>query len=352
MRSQDIFAPTVTRRKVLKSAAALTVLVSVPRFAGAQSNRIVSTIFGGQTEKVYRATIVEPFRKKYGTEVVLRYGSPGQWLTSAIVNKDNPEIDLLWLTAPENVQAVIEDIVIELSPNDIPNLRDIEPVWYEGLRKKGVGFNYAPLGIGYRTDMISTPPTSWADFWKPEYKGKIAMPDIVAPGGIPLLVSAARLNGGSEDNIQPGFDAMKRIRPNVRRFYKNNVEGIQLLERGEVAMVPIHNGRVLALAENGIPAKWVAPKEGAYPGPVSFHIPKGTKDKELCMKFINFAISAEAQSDFASQMRYGTVNKKAKLTPEAAEWVPPLSSLRDVDWFKIIPLRRDWLERWNREVVS
>jgi putative spermidine/putrescine transport system substrate-binding protein len=145
---------------------------------------------------------------------------------------------------------------------------------------------------------------------------------------------------------------MKRLRPNVRRFYKNNVEGTQLLERGEVAMLPLHNGRVLGLAEAGIPVKWIAPTEGAYPGPVSYHIPKGTKNKDLCYKFIDFAISAEAQSAFCSEMRYGSVNKNAKLTAEAAAWVPPLSALKDVDWYKIIPLRSAWLERWNREVAS
>lgn len=342
----------VTRRSLFKTAAALTVAVSLPKVAFAQTKTLTSTIFGGKLEEVYRETIVKPFEQKFGAEVTLTYGAPGQWLTSAIVNQDNPEIDLLWLTAPENIQAVIEDICVELSPNDIPNLNNVDPVWYEGLRRKGVGFNYAPYGIGYRTDMLAKAPTSWADFWSPELAGQISIPDITAPAGITFLVVAAQLNGGSENNIDPGFEAIKRLKPNIRRLYKNNVEAAQLLERGEVAMLPIPNGRALGLSEAGLPVRWVAPIEGCNPGPVSLHVPKGTKDKELCYQYIDHAISAEAQTAFCEAMRYGSVNKLVTLSPAAQEWVPPLSSLKDNDWYTILPQRGSWIERWNREIAS
>lgn len=354
MSQNKIYAPTVTRRTVLKSTVALTIGVCLPQFTQAQ-NRIRSTIFGGVLEEQYRRHLVEPFKKKHGVDIDLSYGSPAQWLTSAVVNRKNPEIDLLWLIPPESFRVIAEDICIELTPEDIPNINQIYPIWYDGYRRKGIGWNYAPCGIAYRTDMVEEPPTSWTDLWKPEYEGRLGMPDLTGPQGYPLLVVAARLNGGSIDNIDPGLEAFKRLRPNVRKFYKSNVEGTQMLERGEVAACALVNNRVLKLADTGVPVAKVDPEEGAIPGLVSYHIPKGTTGElqDICKEFINFAISVEVQEAFCNAMYLGPANTEAQLSSEPAKVVPDLDALaEDVDWFKILPNMNPWLDRWQREVLG
>ncbi|HVT30865.1 MAG TPA: ABC transporter substrate-binding protein [Lacipirellulaceae bacterium] len=352
MSNKRLWTPAITRRSVLRSSGALTVALVAPQIAYAQSKRLVSTIFGGKFEEIYRRAVIEPFTKKTGVEVVLKYGSGSQWLTSAVVNKDNPEIDLLWLAYPESVRAITEDLCDELSPTDIPNLKDVAPIWYEGYRRKGVGFDYASFGIAYRTDMLKEAPTSWKDLWDPKFKGKLALPDITASGGYETLVLAATLNGGSATKIDPGFAALKKLRPSVRKFYKSNPEATQLLERGEVAVCPWFNGRAWSLADTGSPVSWVTPKEGALVGMVSYHIPKGAKDKAVCKALINQAISVESQEAFCNEMQYGPVNVKAKLTGKAAERTPPLDRLTLTDWFAVSPNIGPWLDRWNREVVG
>src|SRR5258708_2218591 len=176
------FTSRLSRRDVLAGSGALSVALCLPK-PGEAATTIVSTIFGGKFEEVYRATIVEPFRKKFGHDVTLKLGSGAQWLTSAIVSKAQPEIDVLWLAFPESIKAINEDLAIELLPAELPNLNDVEPIWYDTYRRKGVGLDYASFGIAYRTDRITTPPTSWTDFWKPEFKGRLAMPDLTASGG-------------------------------------------------------------------------------------------------------------------------------------------------------------------------
>lgn len=342
---------SMSRRHLLAGTGALSVALCLPRPASAATT-IVSTIFGGKFEEVYRATIVEPFRKKFGHEVTLKLGSGSQWLTSAIVSKSAPEIDVLWLAFPESIKAINEDLAIELLPAELPNLTDVEPIWYDTYKRKGVGLDYASFGLAYRTDRIGTAPTSWADLWKPEYKGRLAMPDLTASGGYETLVMAARLNGGSETNIEPGFEAMKRLRPNVRKFYKSNPEAAQLFERGEVNIGAWFDGRTWALADGGLPIRFVVPKEGATVGMVSYHIAKNTPKLDVCKQFVNFAISVEAQEGFCNGMQYGPVNRKAKLVPPASDRVPPLASLLMLDWFKIEPQMASWLDRWNREIVG
>jgi putative spermidine/putrescine transport system substrate-binding protein len=344
--------PHFSRRTLLSGSASLCLGLGIAGASQAQSKTLVSTIFGGKFEEEYRKAIVTPFAQKEGIQVTLKYGSGSEWLTSALVNRATPEIDLLWMAYPQSVQAIAENLCQELKVEEIPNLKQVEPVWYEGFRRRGVGLDYASFGIGYRTDLVKTAPTSWADLWKPEYRGKIALPDITASGGYETLVMAAIAHGGSETNIEPGFEALKKLRPSVRKFYKSNPEATQLMERGEVAVCAWFDGRTWGLADNGIKAKWIAPKEGASAAMVSYHIPNNTRDAALCKRFIDFAISREAQEGFCNSMQYGPVNRTAVLTGLAKERVPPLSELKTMDWFAIVPHLGDWLERWNREVVG
>ena len=342
----------VTRRQVLGGATGIGLSLLVPRKSRAAEETIVSTIFGGKFEEEYRKAIVDPFRKKYGVNVVLKYGTSSEWLTSAFINRDRPEIDVLWLPYPESIKAVVEDLSIELTPEELPNLRDVHPIWYENYKRKAVGLDYASFGIAYRTDKIDRAPASWLDLWKPEYKGKLILPDLTMSGGYEVLVTAAKLHGGSETNIEPGFEAMRRLKPSVRKFYKSNPEAAQLFQQGDAGVGGWWDGRAWALTDAGKPVKWLAPKEGAMVGMVSYPIVKAAPKKDLCKKFVNFAISPEAQAAFCNGMGYGPVNKKVKLSPPASERVPPLESLLLFDWWKVVPQMGAWLDRWNREIAS
>jgi spermidine/putrescine-binding protein len=65
---------------------------------------------------------------------------------------------------------------------------------------------FAGTIIAYNTNLVKTPPASWADVWKAEFKGKLAIPDISGTSGQQFLMAAARLHGGSLENIDPGFE--------------------------------------------------------------------------------------------------------------------------------------------------
>jgi len=203
--------PCLSRRGPLAGAGALGLDICLPR-PGTAGTTIVSTIFGGKFEEVYPETIVEPFGKKTGHDVTLKLGSGSQWLTTAMVSKASPEIDVVWLACPESVKAINEDLSIELLPAELPNLVDVEPIWFDTYKRKAVGIDYSSFGLAYRTDKINPTPTGWADLWKPEYKSKLAVPDLTMSGDYETLVMAAKLNDGSEANIEPGFAAMKKLR--------------------------------------------------------------------------------------------------------------------------------------------
>jgi len=344
----------IGRRAVLggMAAGALGAAAGFTPFrADAQTPSIVVSMFGGLVERSFQTALIEPFQAATGIKVTPKLGAPGEWLTSALVNRARPEIDVLWLGFPESIRASMEpDVVAKLTEERIPNLAHVRPVWRDMYNNYGVGHEYAAFGIAYREDLVDA-PTSWADFWDPKYAGKIAIPDIVSTGVWEFLMMAAKLNGGSETNAAPGIEAIKKLKPSVKRFFKNLTEATTLLDTGEAAMVgPITDFRAFGLQDQGKPVRLVRPKEGDLPSFVSFHIAKNTRNMEAAEKFVDFALSEKGMTDFCNTLICGPARPGIELDPKAAERVAPFESLVIFDWPAVVPLMGRYTELWNREI--
>jgi hypothetical protein len=100
------------------------------------------------------------------------------------LNRDNPKVDVFCLANPDSIRPVNEELGIELTPLDVPNVVDLYPNWYEGYKRQAVGIDCASWGVTYRTDSGIAAPTSWLDLFKPEYKGKAIVPNLTGSGGI------------------------------------------------------------------------------------------------------------------------------------------------------------------------
>ncbi len=72
------------------------------------------------------------------------------------------------------------------------------------------------VAIGYDSSKVTTPPTSFADLLKPEYKNMVAINGNPTQAGAAFaaVYAAALANKGSFDNIQPGVDFFKQLKAN------------------------------------------------------------------------------------------------------------------------------------------
>ena len=353
IRAIPVAAATVSRRNVLLGAAALGAGLALPSIVRAQSKTITITSPGGIYEKNFKKNVLDPYTKKTGVTFDLKYGSPGEQLTSTIVNRDDPEIDILFMVLPIAIKASkTPGVFIELTPDMIPNVKDVDSVFYDTYGRMAVGFNYVDGGIAYRTDMVSQPPKSWADLWDPRFKGQLMLSDVTGPWPYEMVVIAAMLNGGGPNNLDPGFEAMKRIKPNVVRWFKTSNEVITSLERKEVGVALSSSFRTYAMKDSGIPVDYVIPTEGAPAGVLSFHIPENAPNRDQLLDFVNFAISEEPQTGFGNDMQSGMANTKVKLNPDLASRIVPVKNLIRLDWQAIEPQMTNIVDRMQREVIN
>jgi spermidine/putrescine-binding protein len=329
--------------------AASTALIA----AGAQAQEIAVGIFGGTFADNTRACHVANFEKATNAKVRFVLGSSTQNLAKLRATKGNPELDVAYMDLAIATQAKNEGLLSKLDTSKLSNYGDV----YDSAKEKEgrfVGMMYGASAIAYNPKLVKEPPTSWADLWKPEYKGKLAIGDISGTTGIHLVIAAARLKGGSLDNVDPGFAAIKELKPNVVMMYSQADQVVPLFERGDIAIAIWYPDRVGAAAAKGLSVKVAFPKEGAIGILPTVSVPEGSKNKALGEKFIDTLLSAEGQKCFAEKQFAGPVNKKVQLDAKLAEvlpYGPSVEKMHFPDPEKTAKLLPAWNERWGREIA-
>ncbi|HHY47478.1 MAG TPA: ABC transporter substrate-binding protein [Firmicutes bacterium] len=338
------------KRRILWLVVTLSLLVLSFSPGGSAATKLVFGGWGGDWDKMAQEYVYKPFQQKYGAEVVLSYGGSADIFARIRAQKADPQIDVVTLTELMTINAIKEDLLWPLRKENVPNLAD---VWDKAqMPPYGPAILLAEVGIAYNTEKVKTPPTSWRDLWKPEYRGRVAIPSFGNASALAFIVMAARLEGGDEYNIDPGFKMLEKLEPNVVTTYASDSDVYALLERGEAWLAVWYNGPAWAMRDKGFPIKYVRPKEGV-PGIRSFiNVVKNCKNRDLAEKMINQHISVEAQKGMAEKIFYGPVNKKVTLTPELAQKMPYgeecLKGFLVFDWKHIVNELPKWQERWMK----
>lgn len=319
--------------------------------SGAPRELVVAT-WGGTYEQGVRK-VAEKFEKENNVKVITDPGNNADRLNKLRSYKNNPQVDVAFLTDYFAAMAIKEGIFDQIKPAELTNLSKL----YDFARPKdgyGPAYTVNRAGIIYNTKQLKEPITSWNDLWRPELKGKVTISDIDLTHGIAFLVTAAELNGGSAKNVDPGFEAIKRLKPNIVKFYRTTAEETQLLQREEAWVGQFMDIFVKDLKD--MPMKWIAPKEGALGNVNSLNVTKGSKNRDLAVKFIDYWISTEAQVEGAKLLNDGPTNKEVKLSPEVAANVTygdeAMKGIKTVDWDYLLTVRDQWIERWNKEITK
>jgi spermidine/putrescine-binding protein len=136
-------------------------------------------------------------------------------------------------------------------------------------------------------------------------------------------------------------------------FYTQADQLISMFERGEIVIAPWYTDRAAAAQDKGVPVQFVYPSEGGIGIRVALIIPRGSKNVDAAVSYIDQVLSKDSQECFAEKMYGGPVNKTAALKGRSAVVVPPeqYSKLYFPDPTTVSKLVAGWRQRWQREVV-
>lgn len=281
--------------------------------AQAQDLSIVNN--GGSLGDAERAAFYEPFSKEAGVAVIEDNFNQELAKIRSQVETGNVLWDVVSVTVINEATGCQEGLFEKIDWSEYLDEREFQAVG--GFTECGVPYFSVSGGLVYDADKLADPPRTWEDFWNVEkWPGKrgllyraeqtmeiTLMADGVAPNDVMTVLSAS---GG----IDRALAKLEQLKPHVQ-WWKSGAESMQLLASGEVAMVYAWNGRVAVANKSDNKNFRIVFDAGHITGSQYYAIMKGSKNRDLAIKFLQFALSPEPQAEMARLINYAPTNKDA-----------------------------------------
>lgn len=328
------------RRSILALAAASGPLA---RPALAQPAQLTMCVWGGGGALVWREAFVAAFTQATSMQVrVVEVPIPAGALRSPAAAS---QYNLGLVTYFEAIALAQAGLIETFAPGDLPNLAQMRPEYLPRNaqdRALGVPVYYTFYGIGYNRELAQAEDfSSWRNLADPRWRGKLSVtrPVYAAPYD---LVIMAKAMGGDERNVAPGMPLLRAVVENSLTTYSSLAHMNTLLTRNEVAAVPYYASRVWSLQRQGVnQVDIVIPQEGALAQPYILVAPRGLRNREATLRFLNHVASAEPQGRAAAMDGWLPTNASAPSSPEFERiiripYAELTSKLYSPDWRVIV----------------
>lgn len=352
---EDMRATQITRREVLRRAAALTALAAIPGTgARAQANTLIAHTFPAGFHDLTRDVLVPYFKRKTGADVTLTTMLAVDATTRLIAAKGGrPPFDITVLDPGPMLDAIKAGVLAEYPVARSERFNELVPVARD---KWGPKVTMQVIGIGYNPKRVKTPPKSWDDLWRPEYKGRVGLTGLTSTMGTASLVEIARVRGGGEANIEPAFRALRELLPNVGAISANLGAHAALFQQEQVDIAPNNFNFVETLKGRGVSIEFAVPETGLVGWTTSMHIAANTDKPELAFQYVESALAAEVQ-DKSQVAPHWVIPTNARVAPRGPVEAKLGKTIADIgsrfrvqDWSIINEQRSAWIDRFNREI--
>ncbi|MFM1655149.1 ABC transporter substrate-binding protein [Brevibacillus sp. B_LB10_24] len=281
---------------------------------GNGAKELVVVDWGGAFTDAHKKSTFDPFEQKYGVKITV-VSPPDYGKLKAMVESGNVEVDVANVDFDFSIRGGQQGLLEKLD-FDVIKTDGIDP---KLINDYGVGAELFSAVIAYNTDTFSAEnhPKSWADFWDTK---KFPGPRSMWKYPTGTLEAALLADGVKPEELYPldvdrALKSLDKIKKDVKVWWTTGAQVPQLLANGEVVLAEAWNGRITTAKGQGAPED-VDFSQGLILSNV-WIVPKGTKNKELAMKFIAFAADPQQQAAFSSIIDYApTTSKAIDLLPE------------------------------------
>jgi putative spermidine/putrescine transport system substrate-binding protein len=322
-------------------------LVGLGREPSAATGELVVADYGGVTTENSRRAFYDPFAKTTGVKVV-EATTTGFAKLKAMVLARNVEWDVV---ASEEQNMYIGEAEGLLEPIDytVVQAQGLIP---GAAHKHGLIKSYYAGVLAYSTRKYTdaTRPKSWADFWDvSRFPGPRGMRNAPQEN----VEFALMADGVSPDRLYPldldrAFRKLDQIKPHIKVWWTSGAQSVQIIADGVVDMSTTWNGRVEGARQAGVPVELVWNQALLIGAP--YIVPKGARNRENAMRFIQFTLGPDRQAEFARGFFSGPATKAAieLIDPAVARRLPTHpDNLKQMATFG-----GEWYARHNQSLVQ
>lgn len=308
-----------------KFGSILSVLTTLLLLAGcnnATQQELTIVTWGGSYQAAQEKAFFEPFEEANNVKIRIESYSGDIAKVKAMVESGEVTWDIVDVEGPILLRGISEGLYEPIDMGQMP-LTDLMP---EAVNEHGIAVIFYSTVLGYNTDHYADGgvPQSWAEFWDVE---NFPGPRSLRNWPMANLEFALMADGVAPENLYPldidrAFASLDKIKPHIDVWWEAGEQPPQLLSSGEVVLASGFNGRIFNAKKDGKPVAemW----NGGILDADWWVVVKGSKNKDLAMKFIAFASQAEQQQEMPKHISYGPVSIKAnaELTADLAKDLP------------------------------
>lgn len=303
--------------------------------------------------------VITQFEEQYGAKVqFIKAGDTGTALNKVILSKGSPLGDVFFGVDNTFLSRALTEEIYE--PYNSPLLNSIPDEFKIDNQNRALPVDFGDVCPNYDKAFFrsagTTPPTSLEDLLNPEYRGLLVVqnPATSSPGLAFMLTTIGRFGEeGYLDYWQGLVDNDMLVVNDWESAYYN-----EFSVHGGTHPIVISYGSsppaevIFAEIEIAEPPTGVLVENESCFRQIEFiGIVKGTQNRELAEKFIDFVLSPSFQEDMPMQMFVFPVNQEAQLPEQFVEFASIAESTAEVDPDAIAEKREIWLQDWTATVL-
>jgi iron(III) transport system substrate-binding protein len=289
-------------------------LMTFKTFQASAAVAMLTTLFCTPAQAVETLTVytaleadqIKPYQAAFESknpDIKLKWVTASHGILTAklLAEKANPQADVIMSLAASSLALLKKErLLFAYAPKNVEKLTPAyvdnnKPPFWVGTAVWGatVCFNTieaAKLGI--------KKPETWQDLTKPEFKGKIVMPNPASSGTGYFDVSAWLQSMGEAK----GWALMDKLHANIAQYTHSGSKPCKQAATGEFLVGISFEHRAAKLKASGAPIELIFPKEGLGWDIEATAILKNTKKMAAAQRFADWAASPAAHQLYASNV--------------------------------------------------
>ncbi|MEP7180642.1 MAG: ABC transporter substrate-binding protein [Betaproteobacteria bacterium] len=333
-------------RRLLSASLVVAALVAAPA-ARAQLN-----LYCSAPNTAWCQGMAVGFEKATGTKVAVIQKATGEMLAQVKAERANPKGDVWWAGPADSYLQAAEEGLLETyaSPN-VAQLHDWARRISEVSGNRVSGVYGGILALGYNTELQEKKklpvPKCWKDLLDPALKGEVMLGNPNSSGTAYLMLASLVQVFGEEE----AFRYMKALNANVASYARSGIGPMTSVKRGEVYVGSTVLHGVINEIVAGFPVKPILPCEGVGYEVGSMAIIKGTHNLDSAKKFVDWALTVDAQKIGLDVKEYAIPTNKGVPLPAM---VPNMADVKVINYdfakYGSSETRKRLLERWEKDI--
>lgn len=265
------------------------------------------------TEYVSEAAISD-FEKDTGIKVNVSTYSSNEDMLAKLKSESEGTYDVILPSDYAIEYLIAQDKLEALDKDKLSNLSNIDPAYLDESFDPGNVYSVPYEGgvacIAVNTAKVDKEITSYADLFDPSLKSQlVVLDDYRAVIGMTERSMGLSMNETDPDTLAQVEEKLLTLKDNIKLYDSDSPKSA--LISGDCTVGMVWSAEVALAMDENPDIEIMYPTEGAYVFLDNWAIPKGAKNYDAAMEFINYMLSAEAAKMNIEDFPYLCPNKTA-----------------------------------------